>query len=185
MQLDLPIEDVTLNYTSPADWITVSGLRSLSQFSQCFWVSVHVCGCACFTYLIQRQRGLPQSSFVIMVLVIYVCHSPDRIKCHSQSHLSVYRLQHTFWDIIIWCQTDWESRQSVIWPTNHSFTALTVSHTFSRTAGIGHRKKKVLGVMLLIPSSPLEYRARYPRCDILLKLLKATYSYHMVTNCFL
>lgn len=101
----------------------------------------------------------------------------------TQSQTSLCRLQHTFWDIINWCQTDRESRQSVIWPTAHS------QHWQFPICSAGeqvlHRNKMAQEVTLMIPSSPFKYRAEYTRCDLLLKLVKKTYSCHKVANYFL
>ncbi len=104
-----------------------------------------------------------------MVLVIYARRSPDLIKCHSQSHLSVSSSAHflQYYHLV----SNWQRISSVCNLAKSSFTALTVSNTFSRTAGIGH--EKMLSVFRCCWYLPLhlEYKVQ-STFDLLLKLMK-------------
>lgn len=159
-----------------------------------------MCFCARFTHLLQGQKTEEWISVCVTVNNHSVTEGYRRAALSlwcwwfmsvilqillsvTQSQTSLCRLQHTFWDIIIWCQTDRESRQSVIWPTAHS------QHWQFPVCSAGEQvldmKKMAQEVTLMIPSFPFKYRAQYTRCDLLLKLVKETYSCHKVTNYFL
>lgn len=87
------------NYKPPSDIIIKFCLHCIKcvssvSYRRCFKQLLHgwdtrVCASVCVYWQPWSNQWQQQSSIVRMALVIYVRCSPDLIKCHSESHLTV------------------------------------------------------------------------------------------------